>query len=44
MPEEQEGELGEAYAWKQLLRLDPFLGLALCSFLCLFWEELTTLF
>ena len=37
MPEEQEGELGEAYAWKQLLRLDPLLGLTLFLFSgCLF--------
>jgi len=45
MPEEQEGELGEAYAWKQLLRLDPLLGLTLFSFLRLFvWIGLTAFF
>jgi len=26
MPEEREGELGESYAWKKLLRMDALLG------------------
>jgi len=32
MPEEREGELGESYAWKKLLRMDALLGNSILFF------------